>query len=80
LNDVVSTGSLTNSSSSSASFSSNSSTSFHANPVERVIRRQRPKVILNANESTFSIYAKAFESGDPMDESSMLEKKFNEHF
>ena len=37
-------------------------------------------MILNANESTFSIYAKAFESGDPMDESSMLGKKFRRRF
>jgi hypothetical protein len=37
-------------------------------------------VILDSNESAFSIYIKAFENGDPMDESSMLGKKFHQCF
>ena len=72
-------GSSTNSSSSSVS-SSNSSSSVNALPVERVIRRRRPKLILDSNESAFSVYIKAFENGDPMDETSVLGKKFQRRF
>jgi hypothetical protein len=69
------TGLPTNSLSFSVS-SSNYSSSVHALPVEQVIMRWRPKLILDSNESPFSVYIKAFENGDPMDEISVLVKKF----